>query len=109
MAIDGHLSVLKALADSFRHVPPVALLQEGAALAVLRAFVTMFNSGGHRRTYSDGRLVTDMALALANRGAATQSFPWLSAEDGGRSLSPWLLALVIRWRSALSRRALRPN
>ena len=102
LASDGHLSVLKALADSFRHVPAGgSLLQEGAALAVLRAFVTMFNSGvAIAAPILIAVFVTDMALALANRAVPQLSlfsvgFPLKTAV--GLLAAMAALPFVIRW------------
>ncbi|MGI6081422.1 MAG: flagellar biosynthetic protein FliR [Limnochordia bacterium] len=102
LTVDGHLTVLKALADSFRHVPPGgSLLHEGAPHAVFWAFTETFNSGvAIAVPILIAVFVTDTALALANRAVPQLSifsigFPLKTAV--GLLAAMAALPFMVRW------------
>lgn len=68
-AANGHLAVLRALADSLQAVPVGgALWGAGAGEAMVRGFAAMFLSGVHMAVpVIVAVFITDTALAIANR------------------------------------------
>lgn len=104
LTVDGHLVVLRALGESFREVPPGSLLPGGGATqVVLQAFVEMFRSGlAIAVPVLAAVLVTDAALALANRAVPQLNifsigFPLKTAV--GLLAAMAALPFIMRWAS----------